>query len=854
MTHQTEPYLLSPGSFKADLRSLLHTEASPPIHILVGAGFSREAGVPLAGEVAGLLAAVKNRHQLGQDEQFTARAAIDAYLAEKLDPAEELATLQRQPEFAGRSASAVYQALFSDSEVLPGHDWGQRQFIDELITRTSSRRDGYDFEALYLAHLATLKVEGHDAFLRTILTTNFDNVLPNSFSILGSECRLIDHDSLLEDEDGDTPYPRIVYLHGRYLNYVLANTDEQIRQRREVISRFLGKLDRRSRLLVVGYSGWEDAVMRALGALLASGHFLAGVSWFHYGKDTSSLSPVVRELAQANARVKVVLGLTAIDTMRLLLEASGVAETEVIRHLSRERTRRVEKFRQRLRGLTEEDLAIARPAAMALRSTGVEPPSVAHALARASEAMRYTRQLPIAMALLNAALAPALDAGHQPALLAEARLYRARGTLRLQYRHEVDDAVIDLLFAYRLFSRVEGSAPQQSEVLLALAEAYVLLGETHRARQTLAMVRAAAGGAGLANACCDALEGRLCYKENLAGEARRLLEAAAQACGPNDPDWRTKVQLYLIALDDYLGRTQEAAQRLRQLLDLEEERPGDFWDGPLALTEARLALRRDDLASAGEALQRARRAAEVGLSFETLGRIIALEAEHAARAGRNPEADALWREAAEIDGLAKIPRRQVEHQVGLWIHRVRTATELGPELAEAARQALAKVADPAVAAVMWSRLAVAFLAARERDHALSLAAQAAAHGEAAIARLRGQVPAEGPLVASVEQRVLMARLLAEALGGELDQPRARRLYAELRTALAVVGFESGEAALLHTALALQLCRRGLLAGEEVDQAPGAPLLGASSWPAAAAEFAALAEARHFPFYRRLGDE
>jgi hypothetical protein len=106
-----------------------------------------------------------------------------------------------------------------------------------------------------------------NAFCRTILTTNFDTVIQNAlqmvnllYTITDRPERGIDSSEFAEQETSI----HLVYVHGSILRYNPASTTGELSRLAERnVNVLRGYLESRD-VIVIGYSGWDDALMAAL--------------------------------------------------------------------------------------------------------------------------------------------------------------------------------------------------------------------------------------------------------------------------------------------------------------------------------------------------------------------------------------------------------------------------------------------------------------------------------------------------------------------------------------------------------------------------------------------------------------
>ena len=165
-----------------------------------------------------------------------------------------------------------------------------RQFLTTLVNRV---------KGVNLAHLALAGImRDYPEWGHTVFTTNFDDLLLKAILTLNHTCRIFgEFDS--KDQPSDRPtYTQIVHLHGRHTGYRLINTEKAQANvnlnNPELLSSFLSQLNN-SHLIVLGYSGWDDLVMKTLKNWPKERNLLRGsLIWVPYMSEDSIL-PETRE-------------------------------------------------------------------------------------------------------------------------------------------------------------------------------------------------------------------------------------------------------------------------------------------------------------------------------------------------------------------------------------------------------------------------------------------------------------------------------------------------------------------------------------------------------------------------------
>jgi tetratricopeptide (TPR) repeat protein len=191
--------------------------------------------------------------------------------------------------------SAAYRAVFNSKysgALAPGP---ARQFQRAVMRLDHPRLNSAHFLLASLLGVQPGKTRRNDlfkaraAFCRLILTTNFDPFLQialqsvNRLYLMSDMPELGIDDGIL-DEQPDAIH--LVYLHGTIHRRSQAATDEEIQTLKHKNARILAPVLKRHGVIVIGYSGWDDAIVEALNACDQFDHRL-----FWCGRDADPLKP-----------------------------------------------------------------------------------------------------------------------------------------------------------------------------------------------------------------------------------------------------------------------------------------------------------------------------------------------------------------------------------------------------------------------------------------------------------------------------------------------------------------------------------------------------------------------------------
>jgi tetratricopeptide (TPR) repeat protein len=162
-----------------------------------------------------------------------------------------------------------YKAIMCASSGL-----GSQESRTGYLRDVNKRNDNeINYANLFLAgilqaqRLKTWKTELHHRrpFCRTVLTTNFDTLLQRAL-LLNSQLFFVSDqpESHFDTPDDDSEAVHIVQTHGSIFRPFVANSAEEIRRMREEnAATFRGYFEKRG-IIVMGYGGWDDTIMKAL--------------------------------------------------------------------------------------------------------------------------------------------------------------------------------------------------------------------------------------------------------------------------------------------------------------------------------------------------------------------------------------------------------------------------------------------------------------------------------------------------------------------------------------------------------------------------------------------------------------
>jgi hypothetical protein len=295
----------------------LHHIRAPNIMWFLGAGASAAAGVPTAGD---MIWDFKRRLYCAAQRVpiSTCQDLGDPVLRDRLQ--RHFDSIGTFPALGDNDEYAVYfETVYRDEA-------DRRRYIDQKIA---------DATPSYGHHgLAALLAMGR---IQIIWTTNFDRVPEDAAAgALGGTARLVvadlDRAVIAREALDERRWPLLVKLHGDFQSRWLKNTSEELREQDQHLRRALISGCGRFGLAVVGYSGRDDSVMRALEEVLeADRAFPAGLFWFH--RPDGPAPARVTQLIDRAAAQGVDAHLIEIETFDELVGALLVLEDQLHEHL-----------------------------------------------------------------------------------------------------------------------------------------------------------------------------------------------------------------------------------------------------------------------------------------------------------------------------------------------------------------------------------------------------------------------------------------------------------------------------------------------------------------------------------------
>lgn len=253
---------------------------------LVGAGCSFSAGIPLASGVAqrcaGILAEQYFPDDALKDTKSTPAQSLDVLISNGIVPG-EFKISQNEIRWGD-----LYTYFFSEHLKSPNH---QREVISSIISEHESD--------LNWAH-ACLGQLVHDRYVHTVLTTNFDQLVLQGIFRTGITPVVADGLESLVRIDPSPVRPQVVHLHGSMHTYDLRNSPRAVIETESdahLQNTMMSLLRRSTVLIVIGYGGGEEGVMRLL-QLAAENIPRLVVYWVSHSRNYYDLSRRAQRLLE----------------------------------------------------------------------------------------------------------------------------------------------------------------------------------------------------------------------------------------------------------------------------------------------------------------------------------------------------------------------------------------------------------------------------------------------------------------------------------------------------------------------------------------------------------------------------
>jgi tetratricopeptide (TPR) repeat protein len=269
---------------------------------VIGSGFSESAGIPLAGGICNRILVFHYLQKTGRpyltdairdwtDQQI---GPFLVWVEKNPDEFDHLAQAAR--EWAKTNVSILAKCLDDGRElyarlfqyIVPGPESTQA-FLSQLMRRSPGPNLAHSF----LAHI----LQNFPNWGHTVFTTNFDDLVIQSLMLAGHTGRMYGDITSRDEPEGDPRVPQVVHLHGRHVGYNMRNAPGEILAPNPALENAFRNHVRQSTVIVVGYGGWNDIVMKVLrDARSDAGVIRGNLYWIAYSPDTANLDADVAML------------------------------------------------------------------------------------------------------------------------------------------------------------------------------------------------------------------------------------------------------------------------------------------------------------------------------------------------------------------------------------------------------------------------------------------------------------------------------------------------------------------------------------------------------------------------------
>jgi tetratricopeptide (TPR) repeat protein len=612
------------------------------------------------------------------------------------------------------------------------------------------------------------------------------------------------------------------------------NDDSKSRKkdfRLEAIVRSLHSASEGGGLIVIGYAGWEDAIMKVLERELQHDGFKAGIIWCH--KDgPETVRPALTRLAQETRRIEIVPGVSALEMMQCLLEATGFSESEVIHKLQRKGATEYADLRNRWVTVQERRHNIHSQRDAEVEAAPAVP--LAEVENVCGRALRDSRFSALAFELLREYLSLAAEIP----VKVFANLVRLRAELRVLYSGKPRLAIAD-------FYAVVGLEPHDEELIfLGLTDAYRQLGQFDKAGICLMRAYAAAqkyeDQLGLAR--CQHMDAviRFELKSDILNAERLCSEAIAVFEQHGRLDLRAKCFGLQAAMCGFNYQGNEGLGYAQRALDDARESRDRIMECKAHLLEGYCYGTLCDFDKAARALEAARDIAVEGPQYRTLANIDVHLADVRFAQGKIDGSNVLLEEAIEYFGFVADVRFHDEAILTKLFYHLQTQDRAFLENVKKLTDRVIdfeKYEDEAQSTGQWLATVASVLRLENRFDFQDITDQAVLHtrrlaesfeekGHLISKEMALQNSPQGArerhdrLIMHVGQQALVTELLCLVFNGDAKEEGARaeevrRLYKSIVAGHQIFGFASRTVEVLMAILSLQISRSELLPPDQI---------------------------------------
>ena len=252
-------------------------DPEPRFAFFLGAGCSATAGIPLGEEMTKRLT-----KKLYCGYSRNQESAVSDDEKELLDWVRKQDWYPKESYSASERIAREYSACMAECTAKE-----RQEFVLSCMEEAKGK---INWAHIYLGQLVAA------GYVKTILTTNFDNLALRAILLHGQIPFVCDHPRLADRLLPNPSVPQIVHLHGSALFYDMKNTQEEVAELDYPLMTFIDALTRVNGLVVIGYRGEESAVMSTLNKAFEGHNPAHGLYWVSYAAKEEDLSKAARDL------------------------------------------------------------------------------------------------------------------------------------------------------------------------------------------------------------------------------------------------------------------------------------------------------------------------------------------------------------------------------------------------------------------------------------------------------------------------------------------------------------------------------------------------------------------------------
>ncbi len=281
---------------------------------LIGAGCSSSAGIPLASQIA--------KTCVSKLVQKYSRGKARKENIENPDLAIKWLYKNNHIDDSWNPDNPDWGSLYG--KIFDEHfqaDIFQKEIIKDAIDKSDNK--------INWAHICLGELVKR-GYVHTVLTTNFDQLVVRGIINTGLIPVIADGIDSLTRIDSKPQTPQVVHIHGSMHTYSLRNSATDVQEIENTLSvegTLYGLLKDSALLVVVGYAGGEEAVMKLL--VKSASHFnRMVVYWGMFEDDYKSLSENAQKLMESGNNKFVITKCDADDFFARILEGLEIGVPE----------------------------------------------------------------------------------------------------------------------------------------------------------------------------------------------------------------------------------------------------------------------------------------------------------------------------------------------------------------------------------------------------------------------------------------------------------------------------------------------------------------------------------------------